>query len=109
MSLVLMSSSMIRFYTLAFTDRITHFFPLFMRFWLTAMDMGAGSFLPTRMTSAPWSAKYMPQNTVGASPSNYSTLTPLSIIIKNELQWMRIIKSRVLHEDLGVDGDIVKR
>jgi len=47
---------------------VMHFLLRFKMFLLMGIETGADYALATRITSAPWSAKYMPQNTLGASP-----------------------------------------
>ena len=55
-------------YLAIFGDNDIHFFPLFIIFLLIGIEKGADYFLVIMMTLAPWSAKYMPQKTVGANP-----------------------------------------
>jgi len=49
-------------------DKVIHFLPRFIKFLLIYIEKGAGSFRATKTTYAPWSAKYIPQKTVGAKP-----------------------------------------
>lgn len=56
-------------------------FPLFIKLIELGSGMEDESFLQINVTFAPWSAKYIPQKTEGANPSNYNTRKSFSISI----------------------------
>ena len=67
-SLFFINCTIIYLYLIFLGDNVTHFLPRFIKFLSIWIDTGAGSSRATKITDAPWSAKYIPQKTEGARP-----------------------------------------
>jgi hypothetical protein len=79
MWLIFINSSIICFYFASLGESVIERFPLFIKLVELGRLMEEESFLHTNITLAPWSAKYIPQKTDGANPSNYNTRKSFSI------------------------------